>query len=148
MTVGDKHRIVVTRLVQLAPQFLPFNCFLQSQQPIAIPPINEPEPDIAIVRGNIDDYREGPPSPKDVISVIEVSDSSLNRDLDAKLHQYAAARISEYIVVDLVSSVVLIHQHPDNGVYPSPQTLRAGEMLRISTAGSNVVSIAAEKLLA
>jgi hypothetical protein len=55
MTIGDRHRIAVLRLAQFAPAFERLGCFLQTQQPISLPPINEPEPDGAAVRGGIDD---------------------------------------------------------------------------------------------
>ena len=61
MTIGDRHRIAVLRLAQLAVAFEQLGSFLQTQQPISLPPINEPEPDAAVVRGEIDDYLDHPP---------------------------------------------------------------------------------------
>ena len=77
MTIGDRHRIVVLRLAQLGAAFEKPGCFLQTQQPVSLPPTNEPEPDAAIVNGGIDDYVDHPPGPGDVLCVIEVADSSL-----------------------------------------------------------------------
>ena len=51
MTIGDRHRIAVLRLAQLAVAFERLGCFLQTQQPISLPPIDEPEPDAAVVHG-------------------------------------------------------------------------------------------------
>ena len=53
MTIGDRHRIAVLRLAHAARLFEPHGCFLQTQQPIALPPINEPEPDGAVVRAAV-----------------------------------------------------------------------------------------------
>ncbi len=91
MTIGDRHRIAVLRLAQSAPAFEQLGCFLQTQQPISLPPLNEPEPDGAVVRGAIDGYLDHPPGPGDVSSVLEVPDSSLSLDLGPKLSAYAAA---------------------------------------------------------
>src|SRR5580692_16879 len=112
MTVGDRHRMAVLRLQRLLPQFEALGCFLQSQQPIALPPDNEPEPDIAVVRGSIDDYVDRKPSSPDVIFVLEVADSSLKQDLGMKLRIYASAGIREYIVVDLQNDIVIVHRNP------------------------------------
>src|SRR4051794_25621811 len=60
-TIGDRHRIAVTRLARRAAEFDPHGCFLQSQQPVPLPPHNEPEPDIAIIRGVLDDYLDHAP---------------------------------------------------------------------------------------
>src|SRR5437867_8964693 len=63
MTIGDRHRVAVLRLAQLSHSFEPLGCFLQTQQPISLPPKDEPEPDAAIVLGSIDDYLDHPPRP-------------------------------------------------------------------------------------
>ena len=44
--------------------------------------------------------------------VIEVADSSLSLDVGPKLAAYAAARIPQYVVVDLVNHRVLVHEEP------------------------------------
>lgn len=51
MTSRDRHRMAVIRLARLAPPFDVHGCFLQSQQPVTLPPHHEPEPDAAIIRG-------------------------------------------------------------------------------------------------
>ncbi len=147
MTIGDRHRISVMRLMQCAPLFNSFDCFLQVQQPIALPPQNEPEPDGAVVHGRLDDYRDAPPSAAHVHSVLEVSDSSLNRDLTSKLRNYALATIPQYIVVDLVNDRVLVHEQPTGGAYKRVTSLARGEVLRISAGGGSVVDLAVERLL-
>ena len=142
MTVGDRHRVAVLRLARLAPAFEPLGCFLQTQQPIALPPLNEPEPDAAVIRGRIDDYLERPPSARDVTCVVEVSDSSLSRDLGPKLAAYALAGIPRYIVVDLVHGHVLVHTRPVGEAYTEISTLASGDTLQLTTgtAGASVTA--------
>ena len=144
--VGDRHRAVVLRLVHLAPQLLPHGCYLQTQQPIRLPPWHEPEPDASVIRGDLD-AAAGKPSDADVQSVIEVADSSLARDLGTKLRAYADSGIPQYVVVDLVNDVVLDHAHPAGGSYPSPTTLHRGDILRISAGGGQFVDVPVDRLL-
>ena len=66
MTIGDRHRTAVLRLADLSEQFKRHGCFLQPQQPVALPPHHEPEPDVAIIRGPIDDSVNGPPGTSDI----------------------------------------------------------------------------------
>lgn len=54
---------------------------------------SEPEPDIAIVRGSWSDYRERHPGSDDIYLVVEISNSSLTKDLEQKQPIYAAAGI-------------------------------------------------------
>jgi len=145
-TIGDRHRIAVLRLAQLAPSFVRFGCFLQTQQPVSLPPTSEPEPDAAVVRGEIDDYLAHPPAARDVFSVIEISDSSLPIDLGPKLAAYAAAGIRQYIVADLVNNRVLVHEQPEENSYSSVAALARGETVQIS-AGTAAVPLPVNQLL-
>lgn len=146
MTIGDRHRVAVVRLSHVAPLFDSHACFLQTQQPISLPPINEPEPDGAVIRGSIDDYLDHPPDAKDVCCVIEVADSSLSVDLGPKARAYATAAIQQYIVADLVNDRVLVHEDPVGDSYTRITTLRRGETMQMLTATVRV-STAVDQLL-
>ena len=146
MTIGDRHRVAVVRLAQYAPAFEQQGAFLQTQQPISLPPTSEPEPDGAVIRGGIDDYLDHPPGAADVSSVIEVADNSLSLDLGPKLAAYAAARIPQYVVVDLVNHRVLVHGEPAGNSYERVSALVSGETVQIS-AGRGHVPIAVDRLL-
>ena len=146
MTIGDRHRIAVLRLAHAAPRFESLGCFLQTQQPISLSPISEPEPDGAVVRGQIDDYLEHPPAAGDLYSVIEVADSSLSLDLGPKLKAYATAGVPQCVVVDLVNNRVLVHEEPAGTSYARVTSLTHGETMHI-TAGDGRVAMPADRLL-
>ncbi len=146
MTIGDRHRVAVLRLAQSAPAFERIGCFLQTQQPISLPPFNEPEPDGAVIHGGIDDYLDHPPGATNVACVIEIADSSLSLDSGPKLAVYAAAGIPLYVVADLVHDRVLVHEEPAGNSYSRVTRCDRGEMVRIS-AGSGQVTMAVDRLL-
>ena len=146
MTIGDRHRVAVVRVGQLAARFEKLGCFLQTQQPISLPPKDEPEPDAAIVRGSIDDYLDHPPTAADVICVVEVADSSLSIDLGAKLAAYARAGIPQYVVVDLVNNRVVTHEQPAGDAYSRVVASVRGATVHLS-AGRDHVEIAVDRLL-
>ncbi|HTL29601.1 MAG TPA: Uma2 family endonuclease [Tepidisphaeraceae bacterium] len=146
MTIGDRHVLVVNRIVRLAEKFDHHNCFLQSQQPVVIPPNHEPEPDASVIAGTLEDYTAKPRA-KNVLSVIEVCDNSLSYDLSRKLQIYAAARIPQYVVVDLIHDVVIVHEKPKGKAYGSTKELRGNEMLRISAGSGTSVAVSVEALL-
>ncbi|HEV2292940.1 MAG TPA: Uma2 family endonuclease [Tepidisphaeraceae bacterium] len=126
--------------------FLPHNAYLQTQQPIRLPPWHEPEPDASVIRGRFDDSTAKPLA-ADVLSVIEVADRSLARDLGTKRRVYAEAGIPQYVVVDLVHDVVLDHANPAGGTYSPPNLLRKGDTLRISAGGGQFVEVPVDRLL-
>ena len=140
VTIGDRHRLAVQRLVKLATRFEPLGHTLQVQQPIQLPPTSEPEPDGSVIRGIDDDYRDGPPGAASVTCVIEVADNSVARDLGVKLHMYARAGIGQYVVVDLAHDVVLDHRNPSGDQYQQVASLRGGDSVELR-AGEQAVSV-------
>ena len=74
-----------------------------------------PLPDVAwLVRK---DYSKAHPTPDDVLLLIEVSDSSLAKDLGPKLELYAEAGIRDYWVVDVQNRALLVHRDPQGITY-------------------------------
>src|SRR5688500_16615391 len=64
--VGVRHSYSVMALYDQFNSFLGNGPFLAwSQCPITISDYDEPEPDVSVFRGEIDDYREGHPRPND-----------------------------------------------------------------------------------
>jgi len=114
MTVGKRHAATVIRLYHLLTMLMQgHRCFVQSQSPISLSAIDEPEPDLCIVSGSIEAERPRHPTPDEIILLIEVADSSLAYDLGEKLEAYAAGGIAEYWVVNLVNCRVEVYRQPD-----------------------------------
>jgi Uma2 family endonuclease len=87
---------------------------------------SEPEPDIAIVRGSWSDYQDCHPTPEDIFLVVEVSNSSLSKDLEHKQPIYAAAGIQEYWILDLTTLQLIVFRAPHGNEYQSRQNIKAG----------------------
>lgn len=85
--------------------------------PITLAPGSEPEPDFAIVRLQENRYRDRHPYPQDVLLLIEMADSTVERDRDYKTPIYARAAIPEYWIVDLKKRQVTVFQHPQGEEY-------------------------------
>jgi Uma2 family endonuclease len=76
---------------------------------------NRPEPDILWLQPRR--YGRTRPTARDVMLLIEVSDSSLSSDLQEKSDIYAAAGIQEYWVVDVPFSRIHILSNSDGKTY-------------------------------
>jgi Uma2 family endonuclease len=85
---------------------------LQCQDPITLPSKSEPEPDFAILRLRGDNYLSAHPTPKDVLLVIEIADSTLKYDQETKLSVYAEAGISDYWIFNLVDNHLESYSEP------------------------------------
>ena len=105
------HR-VTTRLVRTALEnILPRGWYVDSQEPIALSN-SEPEPDIVVVRGDTRQYLARHPGAEDIALIIEVSDTTLQRDRTVKKRIYARAGISIYWIVNLVEEQVEVYSQP------------------------------------
>ncbi len=98
----------------------------RSQAPISINNSSEPEPDIAILKNRKTRYRDRHPVPKEVLLVIEVSDSTLPIDKTVKKEMYATAGIPQYWIVNIPENQVEIYVNPKNGDYEKTTILKSG----------------------
>ncbi len=74
--------------------------------------------------------RQEPPSiAADVKLAIEVSDSSLTRDLGEKVPLYAEAGIPEFWGVDALGQCIYVHRDPLQGKYARPEIARITDRL-------------------
>ncbi|CAF0996437.1 unnamed protein product [Didymodactylos carnosus] len=69
------------------------------------------------------------PTNEMVLTVIEVSLSSLMDDVNNKVFRYAAANAKEVWVVDLLPEVVHVYEKPKNGVYQSVTILTVDKFI-------------------
>jgi Uma2 family endonuclease len=83
------HRWTTKEVLKALDRRLPPGWTSQKEEPVRIPEYDEPEPDIAIIRGSDDDYRHRLPTADDVTLVVEVSDSTLRQDRGKKRTAYA-----------------------------------------------------------
>jgi Uma2 family endonuclease len=89
-----------------------------------------PQPDIAVVRRPGGLAGAWLPGPQDVVLVVEVADTSLERDRDVKIPRYAAAGIPEAWLVDLVAETIDVYRGPGPDGYRERVTLTRGQTLR------------------
>jgi Uma2 family endonuclease len=71
------------------------SCHVRQEQPLTLKD-SEPEPDIAVVPGSVEDYRSAHPSTAVLIIEVAVSSEDVDRE---KAELYASAGIEEYWLV-------------------------------------------------
>ena len=141
-----------TRMARRAIEpLLPQGWFYDSQEPMTLGD-GEPEPDGVVVRGQIEDYAAAHPGPRDVAVVIEVADTSLERDRGIKLRSYARAGIAVYLIINLVERQIELFTEPDSAAQPQPtyrqrQVIRTG-VVSLNLPGVEVKHVSVNELLA
>jgi len=118
MTINPPHNKAVRLLNRRLGRLLCDDWVLQIQGAITLLPESEPEPDVVVAFGPEEKY-EANPEAKDVVLVVEVADSSLERDRGSKLKIYARARIPVYWIVNLIDRKVEVYTLPRGGRNPS-----------------------------
>ncbi|MFN2462022.1 MAG: Uma2 family endonuclease [Candidatus Velthaea sp.] len=128
--IGHRHWALHMRIAGYLHETLP-GAAIASQGSFPLGARNEPQPDIAILAGSRDAYFEGRFSPKDLLVVIELADSSLAKDLGPKLALYARYRVADYLVVDIERNVLLHYSEPNDLGYAKTATLARGDTMTL-----------------
>ncbi len=109
-THNPAHDVCVDLLAELFMRMLPKGWRPRIQSSVALSH-SEPEPDVAIVAGSARDYLRRHPTPDDIAVVIEVADSSLERDRQ-KAGLCARDGIARYWLVNLAARVIEDYSQP------------------------------------
>jgi Uma2 family endonuclease len=73
---------------------------------------SEPEPDVVVVRGSTRDYLDRHPGSQDLAWVVEIADSTLERDRTSKKRLYARGGIPVYWIVNLPEQKLEVYTEP------------------------------------
>lgn len=129
---GNRHAAMVKRLNALFNQLLGGNAIISIQDPLVVDPHSMPEPDVAILKFRADYYETGLPTSSDALLVIEVADSSLEKDQKVKSSIYSAAGIPEYWIINLEQNEVEVYREPFGREYLRKEVLHSGSRLSLS----------------
>jgi len=137
----------VENVLQAWTPLLPAGFFCRKEDPVRIPDFDEPEPDVAILRGSRQDYGGRIPEPTDVALLVEVSETTLARDRGPKLLNYAKAGIPVYWIVNLVDHQVEVYSSPSPDGYQVHRDFQPGQDVPVVIDGVEVGRIAVADLL-
>ena len=124
--IGPVHAGDVDALAARLFRELGDRAVVRVQGPVVLDDRYEPLPDLAVLRPRDDFYRSGHPRPADVYLLVEVSDTSLQRDRLEKVPRYAAAGIPETWVVDTSDNRLEVYRDPSSDGYQTTTVLSAG----------------------
>jgi Uma2 family endonuclease len=119
MPIGVSHGKIVKKLNRLFNRLLPEEDYtIGVQDPVTLVDDSEPEPDLHIARGPLEEYTHHP-RPSDILLVIEVADTTLATDRSVKKLNYAVAGIEEYWIVNVYEKQVerFTDPWPQEGIY-------------------------------
>lgn len=144
MPKNPQHR-AATKLTRNALEAIaPDGWYVDSQEPITLDD-SEPEPDIAIVRGDTRDYLDRHPGAGDLSLVVEVADSTLERDRTLKQRLYGRAGIPVYWIVNLVERQLEVYTQPvelpSGALYQQRQDYSLSDAVEVAIGDRTVGSL-------
>ncbi len=122
---GPVHRFINHRAVKYLRHILGNFAEVMEAHPITLVD-SEPEPDITIVRSPDTLYLDRHPYGEDIYWIIEIADSTLQKDLGTKKTLYASSGIEEYWVIDIAKKNFKVFRNLMNNEYQIEQNYQDG----------------------
>lgn len=141
MPAGTSHEECVTILADFFRDRFGRAFRYREEKSIALTALDsEPEPDFVVAIRK--PYNQSKPSPKDIHFIIEVANTSLERDRTIKLSLYAEAGLAEYWIINLLHRQIEVHLQPntEQRIYESVNIYKEGSTFDSPFAGEVLVS--------
>jgi Uma2 family endonuclease len=147
MTKKPDHSVGSEKCRRRIDRALPPGWHTRHEQPIRIPPRDsEPEPDIAVARGEVEDYETRHLGPADIALVVEIARSSIAADR-ALSRTYGGGGIPVYWIVNVINRQLEVYAGPTEGIYPEPTILPESATVELIIGGEIVARIPVADLL-
>jgi len=127
---GIKHRNSTYLASTLFQEKFGRSLITQSQDPIRLNDFSEPEPDIVLAEAPLSKYALSHPTPKDIYLVMEIADSSLEKDR-RKAINYARNGIRQYLLLNLIANEIEDYREPSADGYRFKKTYTATESFNL-----------------
>lgn len=125
--IGSPHGGRVKQLNYLLVRAVGEHAIVAAQDPVILGDRSEPEPDLALLRPRPDFYKESHPRAADVLLLIEVADTSLEKDRLIKVPLYARHGIPQTWIVDTEHRCVVRFAEPRDGRYQTQDEIDLSE---------------------
>jgi len=127
--IGVRHAACVNRLNDMLSRRAGPRASVSVQNPVVLAERWEPQPDLAVLRRPAGLTGDRLPHAQDVLLLIEVADTSMERDRHVKIPLYAAAGIAEAWIVDLPEDRIEVHRGPGPNGYHDVRLATRGETI-------------------
>lgn len=141
------HATSIQLVMALLSEIFGTGFVVRPQMPMSFSKIDEPEPDVALVKGSIRDFADAHPTV--AVLLVEVALTSLRFDRTKKLRLYAENRIEDYWIVNLKQRRLEVFRQPVsvNGGFDYTEKLIFGEDEFFSPLGKPDVTLKVADML-
>jgi Uma2 family endonuclease len=136
--IGSAHAAVVNTLDMLLREVAP-EAMVSVQSPLVSGERSVPQPDLMLLRPRADRYYNSHPVAADALLVVEVSDSTLEYDLEVKRPLYAQAGVTDLWIVGISRRELHVFREPKLD-YSTHRVLKVNDIATIGAQGKVAVS--------
>lgn len=129
--IGRRHAACVRRLDYLLNRQLGDRVIIDTQNPIQLNNLSQPQPDLVLLQPRPDFYEERHPQPSDILLLIEVADTTIDFDQQVKIPLYCQSEIQEVWLIDLNQNIVRVYRTPTTNGYQSIQFFTVEQTLTL-----------------
>ena len=129
--IGKRHAKAIRKLIRALTGKLNDQCIVDCQYPFIIGDYSEPQPDILLLKLEMEESDELP-RPEDVLLVVGIVDSSLEYDRGAKLAAYAVSGVREVWILNIRDTVIECFRELRSNSYSEIRIVRPGESLSVT----------------
>ena len=140
--IGLRHAATVDITADILRDRLANLARVRIQNPVHLADDTEPQPDLTVCA--LREYFDRHPTPADIFLIVEIADSSVERDR-AKILFYARAGIREVWLVDLTAATIELYRGPMENEYRTIHRIRREDSLTIEAFPG--ISFAADNIL-
>ena len=126
--IGSKHAGIVNWLTANLSRSAKNRAIVGTQNPVVLNDKNELYPDLSVLKPTAKFYTDVHPHPKDVLLLIEVSDTTLGYDQRVKIPLYAKNGILETWIIDIENHCIHVYREHllQYSHYQQMETVREG----------------------
>ena len=132
---GPAHGALTEALAEMLQDAFGAGWHVRRHSDLVLGAYDRPEPDIAVIRGRARDYLARHPTPRDVVLVVEIANSSHARDRH-KASLYARWGIPVYWILDIVARAVVVHRRPGQAGYADVTAHGEGDAVGVPVVGA------------
>ncbi len=131
MSKDPKHAALNDSIGNWFRERLSDRAYIRLQNPIVLNDFSEPEPDVVLAKPPRETYFERHPNAQDIFLILEISDTTVSYDRNAKAEAYSKAGIAQYLLLNLQNQTIEDYREPSTDGYQSKQTYKAEQNFRL-----------------
>jgi Uma2 family endonuclease len=139
---GLGHAVANDRATRSLLALLGARAIIRNQNPIRLDDASEPEPDLVLAKPHEKEYADHHPTASEILLVLEVADSSLAYDRNAKSVLYSKSGIPQFLILNLKAREIEDYRNPEPDGYRSKETYRSDESVTLLAFPDVTISVA------